>query len=290
MPRNSSGSCTLAEAAFVASTPIRAATMNSDLSDIADMLTDSLSRSGKGSMQATLDLATTGFAYSADPDTGMSRPGANTQVVTCGGEDWTFTADDLTTPGGVSLLPLIGEIRMWALPTAPSGWIFMRGQAATLASYPLWRAALIAAGSPYGTSGSDPKFPNMQCRLPAGFDADGLGLLTGSTTLGNTIGAQSQTIGQTNLPAVTWPNTLGVTLPGTIGSFAGRLYSITAGGGAAQTVFNPQDTVTPTQLTVGITTTPTPPTVTGDVTSGGSGTALTTVPPAIIINFIGRAA
>ncbi len=201
MPRNSSGACTLAEPAFVAATPIRSAVMNSDLDDIASMMTDSLSRSGSGGMQTTLSLTASGFVYATDPDTGMSRSAANTQIITVGGEDYTFTATDMTAPSGLSLLPLVGEIRMWALPTAPTGWMFMRGQAATLADNPLWRAALIAAGSPYGTSGADPRFPNMQCMVPAGLDVDGRGLLTGSTVLGDTFGEQAITLTEGQMPS-----------------------------------------------------------------------------------------
>lgn len=281
MPRNSSGACTLAESPFVPNTPIRSADMNSDLDDIANMLTDSLSRSGKGGMQTTLDLAATGFAYSTDPDTGMSRPAANTQVITVGGVDWTFTETDLTNPDGVSLQPLVGEVRMWALPIAPPGWIFMRGQAATLAANPLWRAALIAAGSPYGTTGSDPRFPNMQCRLPAGFDADGLGLLTGSTTLGNTIGAQSVTLGVPNLPPYTPAGTIAL---GTLfANIDTRNYQIPGGPGALQDVSDLN----------GIPNTQEPVNLGGTLTfngtaQGGTSTPFSVVQPTIILNFIGR--
>lgn len=58
MPRNATGTCTLAEPDFVPNTTIVSADMNSDLNDIADMLTDSLSRSGKGGMSADLDMNT----------------------------------------------------------------------------------------------------------------------------------------------------------------------------------------------------------------------------------------
>lgn len=56
MPRASNGTCTLAEDAFVPNTTIVSADMNSDLSDIVSMLTDSLSVSGKGGMSAALDM------------------------------------------------------------------------------------------------------------------------------------------------------------------------------------------------------------------------------------------
>lgn len=288
MPRNGSGTFSLAEAPFVPNTPISSSAVNNDLSDIADGLTDSLSRTGLGGMTAQLPLATSGFAYSADPDTGMQRTAANTQVVRVGGVDWEFTPTDLTSPTGATFSgaqPLIGEIRMWALPTAPTGWLFLRGQQCTT-DYPLWRAALVAASNPYGTGGGHPLFPNFQCRLPAGFDADGLGLLTGATTLGNAIGQQSRTIAQANLPNVNftvdipsgqgshshppWPGA------GDYANFSGSAWGL--GGGDNQGGFF--SGTGPATL----------PAMTGTAASGGSGTALTTIQPTLIINFIGRAA
>ena len=96
MPRSGSGSCSLAEPAFIANTPIVSADVNSDLDDIIDMLTDSLSRSGDGGMQAALQLDNDGFTYLTDPNTGMSRSAADTQVITAGGVDVaTFTSTDV---------------------------------------------------------------------------------------------------------------------------------------------------------------------------------------------------
>jgi hypothetical protein len=282
MSRNGSGTYSLPEAPFVPSTPISSTAMNSDLSDIADALTDSLSRSGLGGMQTVLSLATSGLAYSADPDTGLRRTAANTQALSVGGQDWTFTATDLTSPTGVtfsSLEAMIGEAKIWCLPTAPSGFLFLRGQTCT-STWPLWRAALVAAGNPFGVSGPDPLFPNFQCRLPAGFDADGVGILTGSTTFGNAIGQQSRTITQANLPDVQLSSdSLSVALnpsatfkayPNTGDAGTGGGLNVPRSSGESTVTFSPD--------------------ISGTVPLGGSGTALTTIQPTIIINFIGRAA
>jgi microcystin-dependent protein len=283
MSRNSSGTYSLPEPPFVPNTSISSSAVNSDFSDVADALTDSLSRTGLGGMQTTLGLATGGFNYSADPDTGISRSGANTQVITVGGVNYTITASDITAPDGSSILPLIGEIRMWALPTAPTGWVFMRGQACT-SSYPLQRAALIAASNPYGTSGGDPRFPNMQCRLPAGFDADGLGLLTGATTLGNSLGEQSRTLLTANLPAYT-PS-------GTVSINDARTWSLNGAAGNVQNPGAPTSGVTGVNVAGSQVVTPSG-SITGSFSGspqGGTSTAFSIVQPTIVLNFIGRAA
>ncbi len=287
MSRNSSGVYSLPEPPFVPGTPISSTSTNSNNSDIGDALTDSLSRTGLGAMQAVLSLATAGLSYAADPDSGLRRSAANTQALSVGGSDYTFTEDDVTTPTGTSLLPLIGEVRMYALPTAPTGWIFMRGQACTT-TYPLWRAALIAAGNPYGTSGGDPLFPNMQCVVPAGFDATGRGLLTGSTTLGALVGAQTVTLAISEMPAHDHPGSnAGVeSAPHTHGfTFSGASYD-NAGITAAVSG------ITGTGLTFGVTTTTESATHTHTIGIGsqGGGGAHANVQPTIILNFIGRAA
>ncbi len=254
--------------------------MNSDLSDIASALTGSLARDGQGGMTGTLPLDAGGFFYSIDPDTGMSRTAANTQVITVGGANWTFTATDLTAPGGSSLIPLIGEIKMWALSTAPSGWILLRGQACTV-TYPLWRAALIGDGNPYGTSGGDPLFPNMQCVVPAGVDGTARGLLTGSTVLGALLGTETQTLLNENLPPYTPTGT--VSKP-----------NITVNNGGASATSGVTSGAAPptTGATLGAAITAslaTTPTFTGDA-QGGVSTPVSVVQPTIIVNFIGRAA
>lgn len=281
MSRNSAGTYSLPEAPFIANTTILAGVTNSNNSDIADALTDSLSRTGLGGMSTALSLATGGFFYASDPDTGMSRASANTQVITVGGEDYTFTADDLTNPDGISLLPLIGEIRMWARTTAPTGWILMRGQAATT-SYPLWRAALIADGSPYGTSGSDPLFPNMQCVVPAGLDATSRGLLTGSTVLGALLGVQTKTLLTANLPPYTPAGSV------TVGAHSHQVkYSLTNVAAGVNPVVA---TINTGQPVTGNSESATPSGSFTGTAQGGTSDPVSIVQPTIIINFIGRAA
>ncbi len=280
MSRNSSGVYSLPEPPFVPNTTISSASVNSDFSDVADALTDSLSRTGLGSMQAVLSLATSGLSYAADPDTGLRRTTANTQALSVGGSDYTFTSTDVTTPGGASLLPLIGEIRMWAFTTAPTGWIFMRGQACTT-TYPLWRAALIADGNPYGTSGSDPLFPNLQCVVPAGLDATARGLLTGSNVLGALLGEQSRTLLTANLPAYT-PSGTNAPSNVTINGQPSGTWIVFPGGTQINGAGSGMQIAT-------LTATADAQAFTGQA-QGGTSTAFGIVQPTIILNFIGRAA
>lgn len=209
MPRNGSGVYTLPEAPFSPNTVISSADVNSDFSDIATAMTASLARNGEGGMSAALSLSTDGVFYSADPDTGVLRTAANTQAVRVGGEDWTFTTTDLTNPDGVSLLPLLGAITMYMFNTAPTGYVLLYGQQCTSAT-PLLRAALIAAGSPYGTGGGNPLFPDLRCVVPLGKGNMGgtdRALVTGSTVLAALLGAQSVTLDVTQIPGHTHDGT-----------------------------------------------------------------------------------
>lgn len=284
MPRNSAGVYSLPEAPFVSNTPISSSATNSNNSDIADAVTDSLSRNGRGGMNALLGLALSGFNYTSDPDTGMSRSAANTQVITVGGSNWTFTTTDVTAPSGTSLLPLIGEVRIWVFATAPTGWVLLQGQACTT-TYPLWRAALLTAGNPFGTSGSDPLFPDLRGAVPAGVDA-GRGVLMGAT-LGAFLGAQSVTLDATQIPAHTHAvnivsgdagYTVGASAPLSPGapeaSGTGGVFTPIVAGGS--TALNPG---THAHNVIGNT---------GVGTGGGQAHA--NVQPTIALNFIGRAA
>ena len=126
MPRNSSGTYTLPESPFVPSTPISSSATNSNNSDIADALTDSLSRSGDGGMQAILALSPDGFNYVGDTDTGISRPSANTQVIYCGG-----TNTVQVTASGISIT---GTLTSSGALTVTSGGITITAGGLTLSA------------------------------------------------------------------------------------------------------------------------------------------------------------
>lgn len=82
MPRNGSGTATLAEAPFVPGTVISSSAMNSDLSDIANMLTGSVASDGQTTITGPFKGASGSvglpmYSFSADTDSGMYRIGAN---------------------------------------------------------------------------------------------------------------------------------------------------------------------------------------------------------------------
>lgn len=207
IPRNGSGVYSLPEPAFIPQTPISSSAVNNDLSDIATALTGSLPRNGEAGMTNTLPLSANGFNYVIDPDTGMRRSGANEQMIFCGGTD----VVKITTEGlfdgvsGASLGFVIGVPYVWTLDAVPTGCVFLYGQPCTT-TYPLYRAMLLAAGSPYGTSGSDPLFPDYRGVVPVGKSNMGgvdKGNLTGATVLGAILGAQTVTLDATMIPAHT---------------------------------------------------------------------------------------
>lgn len=91
MARDSSGTHTLpAGNPVVSGTAISSSVTNATLSDISAALTDSLSRTGDGSMSVPLELtdgiaATPSLSFDSDTDTGLFRKGANNIGVAVGG-------------------------------------------------------------------------------------------------------------------------------------------------------------------------------------------------------------
>jgi hypothetical protein len=104
MPRNASGTYTLPSGNPVSSgTLIDATWANNTLNDLANEVTDSLSRSGEGGMLAPLRLndgvqATPGLAFTNEPSTGMYRAGTNEAWLVAGGTQ----VLQFTTTGAVS--------------------------------------------------------------------------------------------------------------------------------------------------------------------------------------------
>lgn len=253
MPRNSSGTYSLPESPFVPSTPISSTAVNSDLSDIGVALTDSLSRSGDGGMLSQLELAPGGFVYSGDSDTGISRAGSNTQVITCGGINVISAtpsgatvagALDVTggalTVGGVSIRATpIGAVMMWSLSSAPTGWLFP-GTYSRVTYAALWAAAAadIALGNTfYGTGDGSTTFTigTMDGYAPVGVDA-AAARLPGVANIGATTGASSVTLAANQIPSLTSVNaSQAISVVSTVSSIVkdtGGISSSNAGGGS----------------------------------------------------------
>jgi hypothetical protein len=91
MPRNASGTFSLVSGnPVVSGTLIDATWANNTLNDIANEMTDSLSRSGEGGMLAPLRLtdgvqATPGLGFTNEPGSGIYRAGTNEWWSVAGG-------------------------------------------------------------------------------------------------------------------------------------------------------------------------------------------------------------
>ena len=105
MPRNSSGTYSLPSGNPVQSgTLIDATWANNTLNDLANEMTDSLSRTGEGGMLAPFRLAdgvqaTPGLAFTNEPSTGLYRAGTNEMWAVVGGaQQLQFTNTGLLVP------------------------------------------------------------------------------------------------------------------------------------------------------------------------------------------------
>lgn len=93
MSRDASGTYTLPSGnPVVTGTIISSTWANTTMDDIADELSDSLSRSGKGGMTAVLEVvdgtvSLPGLAFTSDPNTGMYRPTDDEINFAIGGDD-----------------------------------------------------------------------------------------------------------------------------------------------------------------------------------------------------------
>lgn len=171
----------------------------------------------------------------------------------------------------------VGTMLEYSLPALPEGYIWANGQPVT-STYPVYRAALIAAGNPYGTDGTNPLRPDRREKVGAGLGTMGgtssPGLLDNASTLGGVQGNKSVTLTEAQIPAHT--HTATVTDPGhnhTVAS--GVAFTGSSGGVGMQAA-----TQTTSTSVTGVT-------VTVNATGGGLGHP--NVQPTIILNYIIRA-
>jgi hypothetical protein len=102
--RNSSGTYSLPQSPFISGTVINSSTMNSQFGDIAQSLTDSLDRNGKGPMLAPLRVqngsnTAPSLSFNNDQDTGLYLVGDANPAVTVAGtkrQEWTSTGTAVT--------------------------------------------------------------------------------------------------------------------------------------------------------------------------------------------------
>jgi microcystin-dependent protein len=269
------------------------------LTMVTQQLQDSLNRaiifSAADTVEVDLPTATArankflGFNSSGDPvavdglTAGTTVSAAMIPVVTAPTTAAALTA--LGIPGALldQLIPA-GTIWEYSLTSAPTGFVFPSGQACT-STYPTYRAALVAAGSPYGSNGTDPLMPDLRSMVTAGkSNMNGVdnGLLTGGTVLGGIIGTQLRTLLTANLPAYTPTGSVpSITVDSnnwTASSTDSVVGSCQPGGNQVGVPFVPGGTYAKLR-SVGS------GTFTG-VAQGGSSTAFSLVQPTIVLNKI----
>lgn len=292
MARNSSGVYTLPQAAFTPGTTISSSAVNSDFSDIATALTQSLATTGVSTMSAPLKgfggtVASPGYTFATDATTGFWLVSAgNMGLALAGVQAAAFnsslavtwygaqTAPAFTLTSGISIPAPIGAIIDFAGSSAPTGWLLCYGQSLSTTTY----AALFAViGTTYGTGGAGTfNVPDLRGRT--GFGQDNMGGVAANritaafnfdgTVLGNAGGQQSRAIQPGNIPNYA----LSVTDPG-----HSHTYTNAAAGGAVflQSGLQTGGSGSTGTSTTGIT-----------VNSGGGGINLPVLSPAVIFNKI----
>lgn len=199
------------------------------------------------------------------------------------------SGNQLYYTNGAFLNP-VGMVTDFAGGTAPAGWYLCFGQAISRTNYP---ELFNTIGTTYGIGDGSTTFnlPDCRGRISAGVDNMGgtaanritsAGSGIAGTTLGATGGAQNQIIAQANLPSVNLSSAglAAASVSVVSGGINGGTALATASAGAGSINANFQAIVVTTTTTIS-----------GTVPLGGSGTALTTMPPVIMFNkiiFAGR--
>lgn len=223
MPRNGSGTYSLPQPAFVPNTTISSAAVNSDFSDIAAALTQSISADGQTAITGQLKFpigtsSQPSITFGTDLTTGIYYIGTSQIGITTGGVGQiTINGNNSGSGQNGQLLYYtngafpnpVGMITDFAGSSAPAGWFLCYGQSLSTTSYP--ELFQIIAYT-YGGSGGSFSLPD--CRGRASFGKDNMGgsaanrITTAGgnfdgTVLGNTGGQQNQTLGTGNIPSLT---------------------------------------------------------------------------------------
>lgn len=209
MPRGTDGSYSLPSGTLVnVGQDIIPSQHNPPFQDVGQALTDSLSRSGRGNMQAPLNMG--GFRV-----TNAANGVQPTDLA---------TVSQIQTSGGVPA----GTVIDFGGTTAPTGWLVCAGQALSRASFPDLFAAI---GTAYGApDGSTFNLPDCRGRVSAGRDIDQggfAGRLTtpNSQTIGAAGGAQTVTLTTGQMPTHTH------TVTGSTDAVADHVHAIALEGG-----------------------------------------------------------
>ncbi|HEV2484222.1 MAG TPA: hypothetical protein VGT08_01715 [Terracidiphilus sp.] len=147
MPRNGSGTYTLPQAAFVSGTTINSSAMNSDLSDIASALTQSLSADGQTPLTGALKFnsgtaAAPGITFASDSTTGIYLPSASNLGLAAGGTSIVTSSASATT---------------WNLNTTFSGTLTSTGTLAATNNATVGGTLAVTGNSTFTGTINDPR-------------------------------------------------------------------------------------------------------------------------------------
>jgi microcystin-dependent protein len=320
LPRNGSGQASLAEAPFVPGTTIESAPVNDDFADIISMLTDSLAADGQttmtGGIQAFPGAAgAPAYTWASSPTDGFFLSGTHQIGLSIAGSFvGFFNANGFNTTAGQPTGVPIGAVQDFAGTSAPLGWYLCYGQNVSRTTYALLFAII---GTTYGAGDGLTTFglPDCRGRTTSGQDnmggtpANRITVAGGNfdgTVLGNSGGAQNQTLVTANLAAHVHSlstGTVAVTDPGhththtdpghTHANGAGTTgFAYTSGGGSEgyQAGAGVQFTLATASSTTGVTnntnTTGITAALSGSSGSAGSASAFADLSPTIIFNKI----
>lgn len=269
MPRGLDGNYNLPNGSLVSvGETITPSQHNPPLQDIAQAMTDSLSRDGRGGMRQNLPMngfRVTGMAPGVQPSDGA-------------------TVSQLS---GISGVP-VGFIGDWPSATAPTGWLICAGQTLSRTDFPdLFAVVGTSFGAP---SGSTFNLPDYRGRVSAGLDVNAGGFadrLTtpNSRTLGAVGGAQAVTLTAGQMPTHTHEVTGSTNAGGThnheFSSVTGAIVNAGSGGTFAR---GSGSVLSNTELGGSHS-----HTITVSAANAGNGEAHSNVQPTIIMNKIIKA-
>jgi len=187
MPRASDGAYSLPSGSLVnVGEDIVPSQHNPPLTDLAQAVSDSLSRDGRGGMRSNLDMG--GFKVrNVAPGTQPTDVATVSQI------------------SGASGVP-VGSMMDWPNATAPTGWLVCAGQSLSRTGYPELFAIV---GTAFGSaSASTFNLPDLRGRVVAGLDVDSGGYAgrlssPNSQILGAAGGTETVALSTDTMPAHT---------------------------------------------------------------------------------------
>lgn len=215
MPRNGSGTYSLPQPAFVPGTTISSSAVNSDFSDIATALSQSISSDGQTTITGQLKFPSgtssqPGITFGTDLTTGLYYIGTKQLGVTAGGVSALVVNTNNLGSGqngnilqyGTGAYPSpVGMVVDFAGSSSPAGWFLCSGQAISRTTY---AELFFVIGTTYGTGDGSTTFNVPDLRGRASFGKDNMGgtpanriTVAGGnfdgTVLGGSGGAQNNT-------------------------------------------------------------------------------------------------